>query len=223
MFYTPPVAGGSARLRVSGAAREKASRRSGGACERCGLEWPWNLYVFLRDQGGPAVADNLEILCAGCSAARTDPFVPLLSRPTLRERMRERNNRRTGALKLTAARRKRLVEARGSACEMCGTSITERQLDVHHRVGLLRGGDDSDANLLVLCFACHHRLQPCATGCGGWAKKPNRLCRHCKLRRQLEELYPDRSWEEIKRFVPGIAATWPAGYEPRTSRGDARR
>jgi hypothetical protein len=62
-----------------------------------------------------------------------------------------------------------------------------------------RGGDDADENLLVLCFVCHHRLQPCTTGCGRWAKKPNRLCRHCSMRRRLEELYPDLSWEEIKR------------------------
>lgn len=217
MFYAARVVAGGQPLRVSAGARAKASRRTGGACELCGLEWPWSLYVFLRDDAQRAAADNLVILCAACSADRADACAPLLSKPTLRERMRERNNRRTGAAKLTAARRKRLIAARGSACEICGVAAGDRQLDVHHRVGLLRGGDDADENLLVLCFACHHRLQPCATGCGRWAKKPSRLCRHCKMRRQLEELYPDDSWDEIKRRLPGLARTWPPGYEPHPS------
>ena len=173
--------------------------------------------MFVRDPSLPATAANLEVLCAACSGDRTDPFVPLLGRPALRERMRERNNRRTGAARLTSARRRRLIEARGSACEICGAPGGERQLDVHHRVGLLRGGDDADENLLVLCFVCHHRLQPCMTGCGRWAKKPNRLCRHCAMRRRLEERYPDDSWEDIKRKLPGLARTWPEGYEPRNT------
>lgn len=171
--------------------------------------------MFLREQGRPPTAENIVILCPACAAPRTDASAPLLSRPTLRERMRARNNRRTGAARLTGARRKRLIAARGAACEICGVPGTEPQLDVHHRVGLLRGGDDSEANLRVLCFACHHRLQPCATGCGRWAKKPSRLCRHCAMRRRLEERYPTDSWEEIKLRMPGLARTWPAGYEPR--------
>jgi HNH endonuclease len=207
----------SSGLRVSAGARAKAARRSGGACEACGLEWPWNLYVFLRDPARPSTADNLEILCSSCSESRTGAFAPLLSHPTLRDRMRERNNRRTGAIKLTAARRKRLIAARGSCCEICGVPGSERQLDVHHRLGVFRGGDDDERNLLVLCFACHHHLQPCATGCGRWAKKPNRLCRHCAMRRRLEDLYPNDSWDEIKRRIPGLARTWPAGYEPRAT------
>ena len=207
----------SSGLRVSAGARAKAARRSGGACETCGLEWPWNLYVFLRDPSHAATAENLEILCSACSESRTEAFAPLLSRPTLRDRMRERNNRRTGAVKLTAARRTRLIAARGSCCEICGVPGSERQLDVHHRLGVFRGGDDDERNLLVLCFVCHHHLQPCATGCGRWAKKPNRLCRHCAMRRRLEDLYPDDSWDEIKRRIPGLARGWPPGYEPRTA------
>jgi hypothetical protein len=209
----------SLELHVNGGARAKAARRSGGACERCGLEWPWNLYLFRRDETRPPTADNLEVLCGACSASRNEAFAPLLGRPTLRDRLRERNNRRTGAVKLTAARRRRLVESRGSACEICGVPGSERQLDVHHRVGVFRGGDDDEANLLVLCFVCHHRLQPCATGCGRWAKKPRRLCRHCAMRRRLEELYPGDPWDDIKRRLPGLVRTWPPGYEPRPSAG----
>jgi len=199
---------------ISGSARAKAARRSGGACESCGLEWPWNLYVFLREETLRPTAENLEVLCAACSASRSGAFAPLLGEPTLRERMRERNNRRTGAVKLTAARRRALIEKRGSCCEICGVPGSVRDLEVHHRVAVLRGGDDDERNLLVLCFACHHHLQPCGTGCGRWAKKPNRLCRHCAMRKRLEELYPDESWEEIKRRLPGLAQAWPPGYEP---------
>jgi HNH endonuclease len=177
----------SATLRVSAGARAKASRRARGACESCGLEWPWNLYVFLRDVERPATSDNLMILCGSCSATREDAFAPLLSQPSVRDKMRERNNRRAGAVKLTSARRRRLIESRGSACEICGVPGTTRQLDVHHRIGVFRGGSDDEKNLLVLCFACHHHLQPCASGCGRWAKKPNRLCTHCRMGRRLEE------------------------------------
>ncbi len=178
----------SGGLRVAGGARAVAMRRCAGACESCGLEWPWLLYLFLRDPAGGAGAGNLEVVCSACSAGRDGPFAPLVVRPPLRERMREANNRRTGAAKLTARRRRRLVAARGSRCEICGVPASERQLDVHHRTGILRGGDDSEANLLVLCFACHHHLQPCADGCGRWAKKPATLCRQCWTRRRLQEL-----------------------------------
>jgi len=82
-------------------------------------------------------------------------------------------------------------------------------------LGIFRGGDDSEENLRVLCFACHHHLQPCATGCGLWAKKPRRLCRHCATRSQLEARYPEAGWEEIKARLPSLARAWPAGYEPR--------
>ena len=207
----------SATLRVSAGARAKASRRAGGACEACGLEWPWNLYVFLRELERPATSDNLMILCAACSASRADPFAPLLSQPSVRDKMRERNNRRAGAVKLTSARRRRLIEARGSACEICGVPGSTRQLDVHHRIGVFRGGSDDEKNLLVLCFACHHHLQPCASGCGRWAKKPYRLCTHCRMRRRLEDLYPGESWEAIKRRLPGLERSWPPGYEPLSS------
>jgi len=201
-------------LRVTAGARRVALRRSGGACEGCGLEWPWNLYLFLVDEALPANAVNLVVVCGTCSAGREGHFAPLVLEPTLRERLRFANNRRTGALPLTPARRRRLVEARGGRCEICGVPASERQLDVHHRLGILQGGDDDERNLMVLCIACHHHLQPCATGCGRWARKPNFLCRHCETRRRLQARYPDAAWEEIKTRFPSMAAEWPPGYEP---------
>lgn len=199
---------------VTAGARRVALRRSGGACERCGLEWPWNLYLFLVDSGRAAAAANLIVLCGACSSSRQGPFAPLVLERPLRERMRFANNRRTGAIALTPARRRRLVESRGSRCEICRVPAAERQLDVHHRLGILQGGDDDERNLMVLCIACHHHLQPCATGCGRWARRPNRLCRHCETRRRLEALYPDAAWEDLMTRFPSMVAEWPPGYEP---------
>lgn len=170
---------------MGGGARAVVMRRSRASCEQCGLEWPWALYLFQVKTSGAATSSNLVALCGACSRDRDGPFAPLLSEPTLRERMRAANNRRSGAIPLTAARRRRLIADRGGCCEICGISGTGRQLEVHHRVGILRGGDDSEANLLVLCFACHHHLQPCAAGCGRWARKPATVCRRCQEQTRL--------------------------------------
>jgi HNH endonuclease len=186
------------RLLVGGGARAVVLRRCQEACEGCGLAWPWALYLFRVDETGAAASANLVALCGSCAGDRSGAFAPLLSERSLRERMRAVNNKRTGAPTLTAARRKALVAARGGRCEICGVDGAQRQLDVHHRLGLLQGGDDSDANLMVLCIACHHHLQPCANGCGRWARKPATVCTRCRVRRRLEELYPGLSWEEIK-------------------------
>jgi HNH endonuclease len=182
----------SERLVVGGGARAVVLRRTGGACDLCGLEWPWEIYLFLVDESGPARAGNLTALCGRCSEERGGRFALLMPEPTLRERLRAANNLRTGAIKLTPARRQRLIAHRGGCCEICGVPGTERQLQVHHRTPVLRGGDDSDGNLLVLCFACHHHLQPCARGCGRWTKKPSTVCRHCWTRDRLDELYAEK-------------------------------
>lgn len=213
MFDRKPTSAADA-LRVNSAARAAVHRRCQGACEACGLEWPWFLYLFRLDEAGPATAANLCVLCGPCSTGRAGAFAPLLAQPTLRERLRQANNRRTGTAKLTPARRRRLVAMRGDRCEACGVSGSERQLDVHHLVGIFRGGDDSEENLLVLCFACHHHLRPCASGCGRWAKRSAELCRHCETRRRLESLLPAATWEEIKDRFPALVRSWPPGYEP---------
>ena len=176
------------RLRVSPGARAAVLRRCGGACERCGLEWPWALHLFLVAPDGRPRADNLVALCLPCSAALDGPFAPLLSRPSLSDRLRARNNARTGAAMLKESSRRRLIALRGSRCEVCGISAADRQLDVHHLLGVFHGGDDSPENLMVLCFVCHHHLRPCAAGCGRWAKKPATLCRRCRTERRLDEL-----------------------------------
>ena len=218
---TPPAGAGFERLRISPGARQAVQSRCGGRCEGCGLEWPWTLSLFLVDEAGPPAAANLRVLCGPCSAGRAGPFAPLLGRPGLRERVLGANNRRNRVEPLTPARRRRLIAARGGRCEACGVAAGERQLDVHHVLGVLRGGDDRESNLRVLCFACHHHLRPCATGCGGWAKRPARLCRHCETRRRLEAMHPDLGWEEVKRRVPGLARSWPQGYEPQPFTGYA--
>ena len=178
----------SGGLRVTAGARAVVLRRCHEACEGCGLEWPWSLYLFRLDEALPARAANLRVLCSSCSGDEAGPFAPLLTELSLRERLRSANNRRTGALRLTPARRRRLIEARGACCEICGVPGTERQLQVHHRLAILQGGSDDEANLLVLCFACHHHLQPCANHCGRWAKKPRTICRQCRTEQLLKEL-----------------------------------
>lgn len=85
---------------------------------------------------------------------------------------------------------------------------------MHHRQAVLRGGNDSEENLQVLCFACHHNLQPCATGCGAWASKRFGVCRNCKMRRTLEQLMPEATWDEIKARYPGFVRQWKPEYEP---------
>jgi hypothetical protein len=177
-----------AALRVSHGARAAVLRRCGGRCEGCGLEWPWELYLFPVDPAATCTAANLLALCLVCSAPLQSAFAPLLAAPSVRDRLRQRNNARTGATFLTAARRRRLVAARGGRCERCGAEGTQRRLEVHHRLGVFRGGDDSESNLEVLCFACHHHLQPCQLGCGGWAKLPATRCRRCLTEQRLAEL-----------------------------------
>ena len=197
-------------MRVTAGARAAVLARCRGACERCAVEWPWALYLFLVDDGRSATAANLVALCGACSAGRCGAFAPLLTERSLRDRMRDANNRRTGATRLTPARRRRLIASRGSACEVCGVAGADRQLDVHHVRGVLQGGDDSEANLMVLCFACHHHLQPCAEACGGWARKPATVCLRCRLRRRLEELYAGLTWEEITAIHPALATSPPS-------------
>ena len=181
----------SGQLTVGGGARAVVLRRTSGACEGCGLDWPWAIHLFLVDETGPARASNLRALCWRCSEGRDGRFTSLVPELSLRTRLQAANNLRTGATKLTPARRLRLIAKRGGCCEICGVPGDERQLQVHHRQPVLRGGDDSDGNLLVLCFACHHQLQPCARGCGHWTKKPNTVCRHCWTRDRLNELYAE--------------------------------
>ena len=202
------------RLRLAPSVRIALDRRCTGACESCGLEWRWALYVFRVDEGASCSADNLIVLCGRCSTNRESEFAPLVGARTTRDRLLTANNRRAAVQPLTASRRRALIMARGGACEVCGAGAAERVLQVHHRVAVLQGGDDGEQNLQVLCFACHHHLQPCVTGCGAWASKRFAVCRNCQMRRTLEQLMPEATWDEIKTRYPGFAQQWKPGYEP---------
>jgi hypothetical protein len=186
-----------------------------GPCEGCGLEWRWALYVFRVDQAARCTTANLLVLCGKCSTGRDGEFAPFVGSRSTRDRMLTANDRRTGVLPLTASRRRGLIAARGSACEICGAIAAECVLQVHHKIAVLQGGDDGDENLQVLCFACHHRLQPCVTGCGAWAGKRIGICRNCQMRMALEHLMPAATWNEIKARYPGFVRQWRPGYEPR--------
>jgi len=202
-------------LRVAPSVRVALERRCAGACEGCRLEWRWALYVFKADESGGCTAANLVVLCGSCSDGRAGDFAPFVGERSTRDRVLLANNLRGGTVPLTDARRKALIAARGGACELCGATAGVRTLEVHHRLAVLRGGDDREENLLVLCYACHHVLQPCETGCGAWASKRTGVCRNCQTRHALEQLLPEATWDEIKARFPGFVKQWKPGYEPR--------
>ena len=201
-------------LRIAPGVRVGLERRCAGGCESCGLEWPWALYVFRVEDSGRCTVANLIVLCGRCSTGREGEFAPLVGTRTARDRILTANNKRAGVMPLTDSRRRALIAARGGACELCGASAGNRALEVHHRLAVLQGGDDREENLQVLCFACHHRLQPCATGCGAWASKRFGICRNCQMRRLLESLMPGATWEDIKARYPGFVQQWHPNYEP---------
>jgi HNH endonuclease len=210
------------RLRLAPSVRLALERRCGGACEGCGLDWRWALYVFRREGSASCRVENLVVLCGRCSVGFEGEFALYVGARSTRDRMLTANNRRAGAQPLTAARRRALIAARGGACEVCGASAADRILQVHHRHAVLQGGDDREENLQVLCFVCHHHLQPCASGCGAWASKRFGVCRNCQMRQALERLMPEATWEEIKARFPGFVQQWKLGYEPLSMPGPER-
>ncbi len=202
-------------VRLAPGVRTALERRCAGACEACGLEWPWLLYVFKVDEVGGCGSANLVVLCGSCSADRVGGFATFVGERSLRDRMRTGNNLRAGVKTLTTSRRRALIAARGGACEVCGATAADRVLEVHHRLPVLRGGADGEDNLQVLCFACHHQLEPCQAGCGAWAGRRFGICPNCRMRKLLEQAMPDATWDEIKARNPGFIAQWKPGYEPR--------
>lgn len=60
---------------------------------------------------------------------------------------------------LTSAKIKKIKEATGSKCEMCGKKYPLRNLKVHHIVEVHKAAGvkdlNSPSNLLVLCSICH--------------------------------------------------------------------
>jgi len=202
-------------VRLAPGVRLALERRCAGACEACGLEWPWVLYVFKVDEVAGCSSANLVVLCGSCSAGRVGGFATFVGERSLRDRMRTGNNLRAGVKALTTSRRRALIAARGGACEVCGATAADRVLEVHHRLPVLRGGADGEDNLQVLCFACHHQLEPCKTGCGAWAGRRFGICPNCRMRKLLEQAMPDATWDEIKTRNPGFVAQWKPGYEPR--------
>jgi 5-methylcytosine-specific restriction endonuclease McrA len=194
--------------------RDAVERRAQSACESCGLQWPWSLCLFRIEEDGPNTAANLVALCLKCSEGRDGAFTPLIGQRTLRVRLRDANNRRAEVTPLTESRRRKLIAARGPRCEICAGSGAERPLEVHHKIAILNGGHDGEENLQVLCFACHRNLQRCATGCGALANRARGVCQNCLIRKRLEDLLPEATWEEIKARFPGFVRQWKDGYEP---------
>ena len=61
-------------LRLAPGVRVALERRCAGACESCGLEWPWALYVFRVEDSGRCTVANLIVLCGKCSTGREGEF-----------------------------------------------------------------------------------------------------------------------------------------------------
>jgi 5-methylcytosine-specific restriction endonuclease McrA len=55
-----------------------------------------------------------------------------------------------------AARRRKQVIDRDKGCRLCGKT---EDLQVHHIVGAAQGGTNAFSNLIVLCGACHHKVE----------------------------------------------------------------
>ena len=49
--------------------------------------------------------------------------------------------------------RQQVLRRDGWRCQSCGTMSN---LEVHHKEFRSQSGDDSEANLITLCTACHH-------------------------------------------------------------------
>ncbi len=88
-------------LRLAPGVRVALERRCAGACESCGLEWPWALYVFRVEDSGRCTVANLIVLCGKCSTGREGEFAPLVGTRTARDGILTANNGRAGAVPLT--------------------------------------------------------------------------------------------------------------------------
>jgi len=57
-------------------------------------------------------------------------------------------NRRGG----NAAQKRKLIAERGLKCEECGECGS---VEMHHKIKIIDGGNNSDDNLQLLCHSCH--------------------------------------------------------------------
>src|SRR5436190_962182 len=100
---------GTVGLRLAPSVRVALDRRCAGACEGCGLDWRWALYVFKVDKAAPGAAANLIVLCGACSSERSGDFALFVGIPSTRDRILYANNRRGGTTPMTESRRRALI------------------------------------------------------------------------------------------------------------------
>src|SRR5260370_40358674 len=104
-------------LRLAPSVRVALDRRCSGACEKCGLEWRWALYVSRVDEAGPCTAANMLVLCGTCSPGYDRQQTPFVGRRTPRDRMLTASNRTTGDQPLAASRRPACIQPRRVTCD----------------------------------------------------------------------------------------------------------
>jgi hypothetical protein len=64
---------------------------------------------------------------------------------------------------ISGSKRKKKIEAVNGKCEKCGS---DNNVELHHKVSIKNGGDNSDGNLIVLCSECHKKIHSPHTVCG---------------------------------------------------------
>ena len=73
--------------------------------------------------------------------------------------------------------RRRILDAYGWRCATCGRA---GRLELHHKIPVSEGGDDSDANLCPLCRPCHFAEH-------GRGPGPDRRAWRAEIARRLAE------------------------------------
>lgn len=138
MPTTPRARWCSSRCRQRGSyeiekVRKAALRQAAKACAECGQDFTPNAFVGQRQK-----------YCSRRCASRVASRTHLANLPP-------------GGKNRTIPReiRRRLLERAGHRCELCGS--VQSRYDVHHRDWNYRNNAD-DANLIVLCRACHKAM-----------------------------------------------------------------
>lgn len=64
--------------------------------------------------------------------------------------------------------RQAVIDRSGGICDLCGCHYTVATQHVHHRKLRSRGGDDSMANLVAVCWSCHFSIHQSPAQATAW-------------------------------------------------------
>jgi len=110
---------------------------------------------------------------------------------------------------LTSAKQRRIKEAVGSKCELCGKKYPLRNLKIHHIVEVHKASGSKDlnspGNLLVLCSICHddvhHKPVP--------KTKQKEIVRKRseKVKKEISAILRDRAKVNVTSDTSGVLKT----------------